>query len=64
MGWKAGKLMDAAIRTDHTGICKLRIKGPIKIFLDQAEISVRQLAEDLVEFQTEKDKTYSLRPSG
>ena len=56
--------MDAAIRADHAGICKLRIKGPIRIFLGQTEISVRQLAEDLVEFQTEKDKTYSLRPPG
>ena len=64
MGWKAGKFMDAAIRADHAGICKLRIKGPIRIFLGQTEISVRQLAEDLVEFQTEKDKTYSLRPPG
>jgi alpha-L-fucosidase 2 len=64
MGWKAGKLTDAVIRADHAGSCKLRIKGPVRILLGLTEISVRQLAEDLVEFQTGKNKTYSLRPTG
>jgi alpha-L-fucosidase 2 len=62
IGWKAGKLVDAAIRADHGGICKIRSKGPLRIFLGQLEIPSRLLAEGLVEFQAEKRKVYTLRP--
>jgi alpha-L-fucosidase 2 len=62
MNWSAGKIRGAVIRADQEGVCKLRAKGRFRVFMEQREIPSRTLAEDLLEFPTEKGKVYTLRP--
>ena len=62
IGWKAGKLVNASVRSDRSQICRIRSRGRLKIFLGEVEIPSRPLAEDLMEFQAEKGKIYALSP--
>jgi alpha-L-fucosidase 2 len=63
MGWKDGRLSEARILASGQGRCRVRTAGPMQVFLDGRPVVAAQLYEGLIEFQTEKGKTYDLHPA-
>ncbi len=61
MLWENGRLSRATLRSLLGNTCRIRIAGPVSVFSQGTEVSVRQPEEGVVEFETQMGSDYELR---
>jgi len=58
MAWKDGALEKAVIEAKYDGVCRLRTKSPVKIFVGGKEIPYKQVENNLLEFEVNAGNKY------
>jgi alpha-L-fucosidase 2 len=61
MLWENGRLSRATLRSSLGNTCRIRIAGPVSVFSQGTEVSVRLPEEGVVEFETQMGSDYELR---
>lgn len=61
MNWQRGNLEKALIKSDHGGICRLRTRRPIHVYLNGQAVQVKTMGENLVEFETKAGDVFIIK---
>ncbi|MDR1813224.1 MAG: glycoside hydrolase family 95 protein [Tannerella sp.] len=59
--WQNGALEKAVITAHHDGICRLRTKTPVKVFIDNKELTTESPEQNLIEIQIPKGQTIRIK---
>jgi alpha-L-fucosidase 2 len=61
IAWNDGVLTKALIKANYDQSCRLRTKTPVKVFEGRKEIKVKQVENNLIEFEAQAGKQYEIK---
>ncbi|MEO5998507.1 MAG: glycoside hydrolase family 95 protein [Chitinophagaceae bacterium] len=59
--WKKNKITQALILSKEGGLCRINTKLPVSIFCNGKKVSVKNLADGIIEFATKKGDSYDVK---
>lgn len=62
LSWKNNQIEESNLYAKYNQLCYLRTKTPVKILVNNKEISVEKIEENLYKFSTEAGKNYQIIP--
>ena len=58
--WEEGRLKQAVIVPDHDGVCHVRTRMPVRVTVDDQDVTFTESSAGVIEFQVESNKKYIL----